>query len=84
MSTQLQLDFGPEFDPKPLNELNPGHSIELMDRLYVMMNTVNDHALQHPFTENYQEVGKLIQEALEKMWAAYQLVGNIEYTSINK
>lgn len=89
MSTQLQLDFGPEFDPKPilskcLNELNPGHSIELMDRLYVMMNTINDHALQHPFTENYQEVGKLIQEALEKMWEAYQLVGNIEYTDINK
>ena len=55
-----------------------------MDRLYVMMNTVNDHALQHPFTENYQEVGKLIQEALEKMWEAYQLVGNIEYTDINK
>ena len=84
MSTQLELDFGPEFVPKPLNELNPGHSIELMDRLYVMMNTINDNAIEHPFTENYVEVKNLIVEALDKLFEAYQLVGNIEYTNINK
>jgi len=84
MSTQLELDFGPEFVPKPLNELNPGHSIELMDRLYVMMNTINDHAIENPFTENYVEVKNLIVEALDKLFEAYQLVGNIEYTNINK
>jgi len=84
MSTQLELDFGPEFVPKPLNELNPGHSIELMDRLYVMMNTINDHAVMHPLSDNYTEVKSLLLLAMDKMWAAYQLIGNIEYTNINK
>lgn len=81
MTTQLEFDFGPEFTSRPLNELNPGHALELMDRLHVMMDTLSIHAAQHPLAENYEEVRNLILVAIDKLWDAYQLVGNIEYTS---
>ena len=41
MSTQLELDFGPEFASETLPQLNSGHYSELMDRLYIMMNNLN-------------------------------------------
>mgnify|MGYP006871027594 FL=1 len=84
MSTQLELDFGPEFTSEPLPQLNSGHYLELMDRLYIMMNNLNDHAVMHPLSDNYTEVKSLLLLAMDKMWAAYQLIGNIEYTNINK
>jgi hypothetical protein len=55
-----------------------------MDRLYIMMNNLNDHAVMHPLSDNYTEVKSLLLLAMDKMWAAYQLIGNIEYTNINK
>lgn len=80
MTKQLEFDFGPEFTSRPLNELNSGHALELMDRLYIMVDTLSVHAVQHPLAENNEEVRNLIQIAIDKLWDAYQLVGCIEDT----
>jgi len=56
-------------------EINPGHYLELMDRLHVIMCTINDHCLEHPLTETDEEIKTKIDYALGQLWDAYQLVG---------
>lgn len=59
-------------------EINSGHYLELMDRLFVAMATINDHILEHPLTEQESEVKQRIEDAISNLWDAYQLVGNLE------
>jgi hypothetical protein len=59
-------------------EINSGHYLELMDRLFVAMATVNDHILEHPLTEQELEVKIYVEDAISNLWSAYQLVGNLE------
>ena len=60
------------------NSINKGHYLELMDRLYVVMNTIDAHILNHPLTDNNPDIKKKINKAIHKLWDAYQLVGNKE------
>ena len=57
-------------------EINDGHYLELMDRMHIVMCTLNDHILHHPLTENEIEITKKVEEAVSSLWDAYQLVGN--------
>jgi len=60
------------------NEINKGHYLELMDRLYVAMSNINDHILEHPLTEKETDIQLLVEESISNLWEAYQLVGNKE------
>ena len=60
------------------NSINKGHYLELMDRLHVVMNTIDAHILSHPLTENNPDIKKKINKAIHKLWDAYQLVGTKE------
>ena len=57
-------------------KINDGHYFELMDRMHIVMCTLNDHILHHPLTENEIEITKKVEEAVSSLWDAYQLVGN--------
>jgi hypothetical protein len=57
-------------------KINDGHYLELMDRMHIVMCTLNDHILHHPLTENEIEITKKVEEAVSSLWDAYQLVGN--------
>ena len=59
-------------------EINSGHYLELMDRMFVAMATINDHILEHPLTEQELEVKIYVEDAISNLWSAYQLVGNLE------
>ena len=59
-------------------EINDGHYLELMDRLHVVMCTIDDHILSHPFTKENKDIKFQIQYALGQLWDAYQLVGQKE------
>ena len=60
------------------NSINPGHYLELMDRIHIVMMNIQDHLIDHPLAENERDVRKKIEKGLHKLWEAYQLVGNKE------
>ena len=57
-------------------KINDGHYLELMDRIHIVMCTLNDHILHHPLTENEIEITKKVEDVISSLWDAYQLVGN--------
>jgi hypothetical protein len=61
-----------------MSEINDGHYLELMDRLYVAMSTVNDHILEHPLTETDIILKSIIESSIKELWDAYQYVGGME------
>lgn len=66
--------------------LNPGHYLELMDRTYIIMENINDHLIEHPLTDNEEDIKILFEEALDTLFEEYQLIGgkDIDYeTKIN-
>ena len=60
------------------NSINKGHYLELMDRLHVVMCTLNDHCAKHPLADSDAELKFKIEYAIGQLWDAYQLVGNKE------
>jgi hypothetical protein len=62
----------------PKQKLNPGHYLELMDRLHVVMCTIDDHILKHPVTKSDTRIKSLIGKALEELWDAYQIAGELD------
>jgi hypothetical protein len=61
-------------------KINDGHYLELMDRLHVIMCTLNDHCVEHPLTESDGELKFQLEYALGRLWDVYQYVGNMEET----
>lgn len=57
-------------------EINDGHYLELMDRLHVVICTLNDHCLEHPLSESDSDIKFQIDYAIGQLWDAYQIVGN--------
>jgi hypothetical protein len=58
--------------------INKGHYLELMDRLHVVMCTLNDHCLEHPLSQSDEDIKFKIEYAIGQLWEAYQLVGQKE------
>jgi hypothetical protein len=58
------------------NKINPGHYLELMDRLYVLASTLHDHCLEHPLAEYDEEIYAAIETAIEATYEAYHIVGS--------
>jgi hypothetical protein len=56
-------------------EINDGHYLELMDRLHVIICTLNDHCLEHPLSESDSDIKFQIDYAIGQLWDAYQMVG---------
>jgi hypothetical protein len=60
------------------DKLNPGHYHEMMDRLHIIMENINDHLIQHPVAKVDKKVNSHLNKALEELWEAYQLTGNLD------
>jgi hypothetical protein len=48
----------------------------LMDRLHVIMSTLNDHCVEHPISQSDADIKFQIEYAIGQLWDAYQMVGN--------
>lgn len=57
-------------------ELDDFHYHEMTDRLYMIMDIIDDHIQQHPVAKIETDLSRLIDEAHNKLWEAYQLVAN--------
>jgi len=60
------------------DKLNPGHYHEMMDRLHIIMENLNDHVIQHPVAKVNKKLNAKLNTALENLWDAYQIAGNLE------
>lgn len=58
-------------------ELDDFHYHEALDRLHVIMDTIDNHLIQHPVLKAETKVKDLVDEANTKLWEAYQLIGSI-------
>ena len=58
------------------NKINDGHYLELMDRIHVVSCTIDEHILNHPLCEVNKDIQNKVDEALELMMEAYQMVGS--------
>jgi hypothetical protein len=57
-------------------EINDGHYLELMDRLHIVMSTLNDHCIEHPLCEADSNLKFQLEYAVGQLWDVYQMVGN--------
>ena len=57
-------------------EINDGHYLELMDRLHVIMCTLNDHCVEHPISQSDVDIKFKIEYAIGQLFDAYQMIGN--------
>jgi hypothetical protein len=57
-------------------EVNEGHYPELLDRVWVTMDNINNNLLEHPLAYHEDEVKKLIEDAMDNLWDAYQTLGS--------
>lgn len=60
------------------DKLNSGHYLEMMDRLHIIMENLNDHIIQHPVAKVDKNLNNKLNTALEHLWDAYQIAGNLE------
>jgi hypothetical protein len=60
------------------DKLNPGYYHEMMDRLHIIMENINDHLIQHPVAKVDKKVNSHLNKALEELWEAYQVTGNLD------
>ena len=65
-------------------EINDGHYHEMMDRLYVQMDILDQYLLKHPIGEKHKEISKPIIKAIVALVQAYQIKGGIAHDKINK
>ena len=56
--------------------LNSGYYHEMVDRLHVIMCTIDEHLVQHPVAKLDKDVSKKIEEALDLLHEAYQQAGS--------
>jgi hypothetical protein len=59
------------------SEINPGHYLEIMDRLHIIICTLNDHCVEHPITKSDCRIESLLIKATEELLDAYQIAGEI-------
>lgn len=64
-------------------ELNDGHYLEITDRLHVVNVMIDEILLEHPVTDFYPELKKLIEEASKNLGDAYQYSGKLLYNDKN-
>ena len=57
-------------------EINDGHYIELLDRVWVTMENMSNNLLEHPLTCHEDDVKKSIEDAIDNLWDVYQLIGS--------
>lgn len=58
------------------SEINDGHYLELLDRTHIIMSNVNDHLLEHPLTEDDEELKRMFEQIIEALWDTYQTIGS--------
>lgn len=57
-------------------KINSGHYIELLDRTHVVCMIIDTHLVKHPLATADKEIKFQLEQALDKLYDAYQLIGS--------
>ena len=60
-------------------KLDEFHYHEVIDRLHVLISTLDDHVIRHPVMDKHIEVRLIVETALDKLVEAYQTIGKIDH-----
>lgn len=55
--------------------INDGHYLELMDRLHIIIDTLETHCVNHPLSEKDTDIQFHIKYAMGQLMDAYQMIG---------
>ena len=58
------------------DEINDGHYHELLDRTHVAACTIDEHLVNHPLSLADIEIREHLENALDSLMRAYQVIGN--------
>jgi hypothetical protein len=58
------------------DEINDGHYHELLDRTHVAACTIDEHLVNHPLSLADKEIREHLENALDSLMRAYQVIGN--------
>jgi len=72
------LTTSADYEPLKLDDF---HYHEMMDRIHVINNTINDHLLVHPVATKHKRLYNKIEKALNLLADAYQMAGNLNFKS---
>jgi hypothetical protein len=61
------------------DKLDKFHYHEMLDRLHVVMSTIDDHILQHPVCKLEKDICTKVDEAVTLLYQAYQEAGKISH-----
>ena len=60
----------------PIDLLNGSHYHEVLDRLHIILSMCDDYLLQHPVCKVDKEITREVENAVNSLSVAYQMVGN--------
>ena len=60
-------------------KLDEYHYHEAADRLHVIMDTIDDHLIQHPVLKLDIEPRRLVEQAQTLLFEAYQMIGETRF-----
>lgn len=66
------------------NEINDGHYLELMDRIHILMSTLQEHIIEHPVSEQNSKIKKRLNKSINILWDTYQIVGDLSFKKQEK
>ena len=69
-------------DPTLKDLLDQFHYHEALDRLHVVMETIDTHLTQHPVLKLNKDIAVLVEEAQTKLFQAYQLAGEKSFKKV--
>lgn len=62
-----------------INQLDPYHYHEALDRLSMVNDIVDEHILQHPVVKSFGALKAEVESASMALFTAYQMVGHINH-----
>ena len=63
------------------NKVNSGHYLELLDRLHILMCTLDEHCIEHPVAKKHKNVKQQLKLTLSQLWNVYQEIGSLDNSS---
>ncbi len=60
--------------------INEGHYTELIDRIYIIIDNLNNHVIEHPLIDHLknEEINKKLNSIMDDLCDIYQIIGSLD------
>lgn len=60
-------------------KINDGHYYELLDRIHVMIENIDNHLVNHPLSSKDKKIKKKLNKSIKHLADVYQYVGSLTH-----